>query len=115
MSSLLWYLAGTLLHLEGDNRKRSCKVTSSVGYPTAMMVSTRLWLGGVVSRTRDTSLADQLLRQVRACSQAACTLLICTDGWAAYPNSIRRAFRDKVKRTTGRGRASLQACSCLHI
>jgi len=81
----------------------------------AMMVSTRLWLGGVVSRTRDTSLADQLLRQVRACSQAACTLLICTDGWAAYPNSIRRAFRDKVKRTAGRGRASLQVWSGLHI
>src|SRR5216684_9193346 len=62
----------------------------------AIMVSTRLWLGGVVSRTRDSSLADRLLLQVRACAQAACTLLVCTDGWAAYPNSIRRAFRDKV-------------------
>lgn len=81
----------------------------------AMMVSTRLWLGGVVSRTRDTSLADRLLRQVRACSQAACALLICTDGWAAYPNSIRRAFRDKVKRTAGRGRAPVQVWSDLHI
>lgn len=81
----------------------------------AMMVSTRLWLGGVVSRTRDTSLADRLLRQVRACSRAACALLVCTDGWAAYPNSIRRAFRDTVKRTTGRGRPSLQVWSGLHI
>ncbi len=80
-----------------------------------MMVSTRLWLGGVVSRTRDTNLADRLLQQVRACSQAACALLVCTDGWAAYPNSIRRAFRDKVKRTAGRGRASLQVWSGLHI
>jgi hypothetical protein len=57
----------------------------------AMMVSTRLWLGGVVSQTRDTALADRLLNQVRACSQAACALLVCTDGWAAYPNSIKRA------------------------
>jgi len=81
----------------------------------AMMVSTRLWLGGVVSCTRDSSLADRLLRQVRACSRAACALLVCTDGWAAYPNSIRRAFRDKVKRTAGRGRASLQVWSGLHI
>ena len=81
----------------------------------AMMVSTRLWLSGVVSRTRDTSLADRLLRQVRACSQAACTLLVCTDGWAANPNSIKRAFRDKVKRTAGRGRAALQVWSGLHI
>ena len=40
----------------------------------AIMVSTRLWLGGVVSRTRDSSLADHLLQQVRACSQAACAL-----------------------------------------
>jgi len=79
------------------------------------MVSTRLWLGGVVSRTRDSSLADRLLRQVRACSQAACAVLVCTDGWAAYPNSIKRAFRDKVKRTAGRGRAALQVWSGLHI
>lgn len=49
----------------------------------AVMVSTRRWLGGVVSRTRDTSLADRLLQQVRACCQAACAVLICTDGWAA--------------------------------
>ena len=50
----------------------------------AMMVSTRLWLAGVVSQTRDTHLADRLLQQGRACCQAACELLICTDGWAAY-------------------------------
>src|SRR5216683_3745750 len=74
----------------------------------SIMVSTRLWLGGVVSLTRDTALADRMMRQVRACSQAACALLVCTDGWAAYPNSIKRAFRDKVKETVGRGRASLR-------
>jgi hypothetical protein len=49
----------------------------------SLMVSTRLWLGGVVSRSRDTRLADQLLRQGRACCQTACDLLVCTDGWAA--------------------------------
>jgi len=80
-----------------------------------MMVSTRLWLGGVVSGTGETSLADRLLQQVRACSQAACALLVCTDGWAAYPGSITRAFRDKVKRTAGCGRASVQVWSGLHI
>jgi transposase-like protein len=73
----------------------------------SLMVSTRLWLGGVVSLRRDTSLADRMIRQVRACSQAACALLICTDGWAAYPGSIKRAFREKVKKTAGRGRACL--------
>src|SRR5713101_1383135 len=74
-----------------------------------MMVSTRLWLGGVVSLSRHRSLADRLLSQVRACCQPLRTLLVCTDGWSAYPGSIRRAFREKVKKTVGRGRACLQA------
>ncbi len=103
-----------LIHVQADEiRVKARSMVAWMGL--AMMVSTRLWLGGVVSRTRDTSLADRLLQQVRACSQAACALLVCTDGWAAYPNSIKRAFRDKVKRTAGRGRASLQVWSGLHI
>src|SRR6266581_1413150 len=74
----------------------------------ALMVSTRLWLGGVVSMHRDRRLADRLLHQVRACCRPLQAILVCTDGWAAYPGSIRRAFREKVKRTAGRGRACLQ-------
>ena len=80
-----------------------------------LMVSTRLWLGGAVSLTRDNALADRLMSQVRACAQASCALLICTDGWASYPGSIKRAFRDKVKRTAGPGRASFQVWPQLHI
>jgi len=68
-----------------------------------------------VSRTRDTALADRMMAQLRACSQSACVLLICTDGWAAYPKSICRAFRDKVKVTTGRGRCCLRIWSQLCI
>jgi transposase-like protein len=75
----------------------------------AIMVSTRLWLGGVVSEHRDRRLADQLLAMVKACGLPLCALLIVTDGWAAYPNSIRRAFREKVKRMGERGRCRLQA------
>ena len=52
---------------------------------------------------------------MRACCQSACELLICTDGWAPYPGSIKRAFREKVKRTVGRGRAHLEIWSGLHI
>ncbi len=74
----------------------------------ALMVSTRLWLGGVVSVHRDRRLADRLLQQVRACCRPLQALLVSSDGWAAYPGSIRRAFREKVKRTAGRGRACLQ-------
>ena len=103
-----------LLHVQADEiRVKARSMVAWMGL--ALMVSTRLWLAGVVSQTRDTQLADRLLHQVRACCQAACDLLICTDGWAPYPGSIRRAFRDKVKRTAGRGRASLQIWSGLHI
>src|SRR5712692_4208009 len=103
-----------LVHVQADEiRVKGRSMIAWMGL--SMMVSTRLWLGGVVSLTRDTALADRMMRQVRACSQAACALLVCTDGWAAYPNSIKRAFRDKVKPTAGRGRASLQVWSGLHI
>jgi IS1 family transposase len=79
------------------------------------MISTRLWLAGVVSPTRDRKLADRLMQQVRACGQALRAVLVCTDGWAAYPNSIRRAFREKVKLTSGRGRARLRVWPQLYI
>lgn len=63
----------------------------------AVMVSTRLWLAGEVSFTRDTALADHLLAQVRAClRQGLETVLVVTDGWNAYVGSIRRTFREKV-------------------
>jgi hypothetical protein len=72
-----------LIHVQADEiRVKARGIVAWMGL--AMMVSTRLWLGGVVSRTRDSRLADRLLQQVRACSQAACALLVCTDGWAAY-------------------------------
>lgn len=67
----------------------------------AMMVSTRLFLAGVVSPTRDTALADRLMQQVRACAQTLRSLFVCTDGWAAYPKSIRRAFRKTGQRDCG--------------
>src|SRR5215470_13116595 len=60
----------------------------------ALMASTRLFLAGVVSPPRDRALAKQLMGQVRrTCARSVCALLVCTDGWTAYPNSIRYAFR----------------------
>src|SRR5216683_391426 len=81
----------------------------------ALMVSSRLWLGGVVSVHRDRRLADRLVHQVRACCRPLQAILVCSDGWAAYPGSSKRAFREKVKRTAGRGRACLQVWSELCI
>jgi hypothetical protein len=71
----------------------------------AIEVSTRLWMAGVVSGSRDKALADQLLRQVRPCCQGVGARLFRTDGWAASPNSIKRAFREKVKKRAGPGKA----------
>jgi IS1 family transposase len=97
-----------LVHVQADEiRVKGRRMTAWMGL--AMMVSTRLWLAGVVSLTRDSRLADRLLAQVRRCAQAVRPLLVCTDGWAAYPGSIRRAFREKLKRTAGRGRSALVA------
>jgi IS1 family transposase len=96
-----------LVHVQADEiRVKGRKLSAWMGL--AMMVSTRLWLAGAISLSRDTCLADRLLRQVRACCQPLRPVLVCTDGWAAYPGSIRRAFREKVKRTVGRGRTALQ-------
>src|SRR6266852_3377109 len=103
-----------LMHVQADEiRVKGRQLIAWMGL--AMMVPTRLWLAGVVSATRDRALADRLLGQVWACAQRLCALLVCTDGWAAYPNSIRRAFREKVKTTAGPGRACLQEWPAVFI
>ena len=73
----------------------------------AIDASSRLWMAGVVSVRRDRDLADRLLHHVRSCCQFVQGLLVCTDGWSAYPKSIIKAFREKVKKTQGRGRCCL--------
>jgi IS1 family transposase len=97
-----------LVHVQADEiRVKGCKIIPWMAL--AIMVSTRLWLGGVVSMHRDRRLADTLLTLVKACCQPLAAVLVLTDGWAAYPGSIRRAFREKIKSPTGRGRSCLQA------
>jgi len=97
-----------LVHVQADEiRVKGCRMIPWMAL--ALMVSTRLWLGGVVSLSRDHHLADQLMRMVKACCQPLRSVLVLTDGWSAYPGSIRRAFREKVKKTGGRGRCTLQA------
>src|SRR6266496_6371613 len=103
-----------LMHVQADEiRVKGHKMIAWMGL--AMMVSTRLWLAGVVQPSRDRSLADRLMSQVRRCATCLRPLLVLTDGWAAYPGSIRRAFREKVKHTKGAGRACLQVWPQLHI
>lgn len=49
----------------------------------AIMVSTRLWLGAVVSTQRDSALVAQLAQLVRRWDKRL-ALLITFDGFAAY-------------------------------
>ena len=103
-----------LAHVQADEiRVKGSGILLWLGM--AMMVGTRLWLGGVVSPRRDRPLADRLLAGVRRCARTGCALLVITDGWAAYPNAILRAFRHKVARQGRRGRCQLQVWETLAI
>jgi transposase-like protein len=63
----------------------------------ALMVSTRLWLGGALSASRDQALIEQLVAQVRAI--ALCRpLLVAVDGLGSYVSAFRQAFRTKMPR-----------------
>jgi len=66
----------------------------------AMMVKTRLWLGGEVSEQRALPLIRRLIERVRRCA-ARRPLLVCTDGLVSYIRAIRETFRDPVH--TGQG------------
>jgi transposase-like protein len=66
----------------------------------AMMVKTRLWLGGEGSAQRDLPLIRRLIARVRRCA-ARCPLLVCTDGLSSSIRAIRETFRDPVH--TGQG------------
>src|SRR6266481_879257 len=72
----------------------------------AMMVKTRLWLGGEVSAQRDMPLIRRLLERVRRCA-AHRPLVVCTDGLVSYIRAVRETFRDP-ERTGGHGRPRLR-------
>jgi transposase-like protein len=70
----------------------------------AIMVCTRLWLGGEVSEQRDMPLIRRLIERVRRCA-AHRPLLVCTDGLVSSIRAVRETFRDPVPTgTEGRPR-----------
>ena len=72
----------------------------------ALQVSTRLWLGGVLSPHRDGELITALVQKVKAC--ALCRpLLFCVDGLSAYVGALLSVFRTPV-RTGEAGRPHLR-------
>jgi transposase-like protein len=63
----------------------------------AIMVSTRLWLGGAVSVHRDLDLIQALANKIKAV--ALCRpLLLAVDGLASYVTAFRNSFRTAVPR-----------------
>ena len=72
----------------------------------AMMIKTRLWLGGEVSEQRDMPLIRRLIERVRRCA-AHHPLLVCTDGLVSYIRAMRETFRDPIHTGTG-GRPRLR-------
>jgi transposase-like protein len=67
----------------------------------AMMVKTRLWLGGEVSEQRDMSLIRRLIEWVKRCA-ARRPLLVCN---TAYIERLNATFRERLVSLTRRGRA----------
>lgn len=73
----------------------------------AIAVSTRLWLGGVISAYRDTNLIISLIEQVRNCALYR-PLLFCVDGLIAYVSCIKKVFQNSILNGR-RGRPCLSA------
>jgi len=73
----------------------------------ALIAPARLWLGGVISTTRDTALIRQIVALIRA-SALPRALLLVTDGLSTYLKRFRRAFRTP-QRSGKRGRPRLVA------
>ena len=71
----------------------------------AMVVSSRLWLGGVVTDKRDKTMVRALALQVRACALRR-PLLACFDGFVAYVKAFQEAF-GSPRHTGRRGRPRL--------
>ena len=73
----------------------------------AMVVATRLWLGGVVSPRREGALIARLCTLVRMCALPA-PLVVCVDGFAAYVRQVQRMARSPEPRDGKRGRCRLR-------
>ena len=69
----------------------------------AMMVKTRLWLGGEVSEQRDMPLIRRLIERVRRCATHR-PLLFCTDGLCSYIGQFARPFASLYTGMGGRPR-----------
>jgi transposase-like protein len=72
----------------------------------ALAAPSRLWLGGVLSRRRDSKLIAAVVRRVRSCASSL-ALLVCVDGLASYVTAFIKGFRHKLPRHGCAGRPRL--------
>jgi len=80
-----------LVHVQADEIKVKTQA-GGLWMALAMMVSTRLWLGGAVSAKRNRVLLAELVGQIR--SVALCRrLLLAVDGLKSYVQVFQKAFR----------------------
>ena len=101
-----------LVHVQADEIKVKTR-DGTIWMALAMMVSTRLWLGGALSPKRDTALIERLvakIRQVALCRE----LLLAVDGLASYVKAFQKAFRSP-HRTGKKGRPRLIAWQGIQI
>lgn len=96
------HLVGHLQLDLGQVQADEIKVKTQAGplwLAQAILVSTRLWLGGVTSPRRDLTLIRQLVIQIRVV--ALCRpLLLAVDGYSGYVRAFLDAFRSPLH--TGR-------------
>ncbi len=94
-----------LQHVQADEIRAKMQ-GAVVWIAMAMMVSTRLWLGGAISFHRDKKLIQRLADQIQAI--ALCRpLILAVDGLPSYVGAFRRAFRAKLPRCGQSGRCQL--------
>ena len=84
----------SLLHVQADEMRARMQ-KGMVWMAMALMVSARLWLGGVVSTHRDKDLMRRLADRGRACARPG-ALPVAVDVPAASVNAFRCALRRKA-------------------
>ena len=71
------------------------QVGAKVWMALALAVPTRLWLGGVISGSRDLPLITRLVQRVRPCAVTP-AILVCVDGLASYVTAFLKVFRQPI-------------------
>ena len=101
-----------LEQVQADEMRIKLQGKQAVWVAMAVMVSTRVWLGAVVSAHRDSTLIAQLAQLVRRWAKML-ALFITFDGFAAYRDAFEQAFADKQKRPRGRPAKCVWSCLTL--